>query len=716
MNDGDSCQTHEYITMYDYIRSALTLFAQPVRLFRTYPLHALRADFFAGVTVGLVLLPQSLAFAILGGLPPVVGLYSAMVATMIGALWGSSTLLNSGPTTTGAILTLSVLLPIAPVGSSEFVTAASLVAIMAGIIRLIMGIARLGMLVTFISDAVAVGFTAGSGLLILFNQIGPITRISIPPGANIPTIVVETLAKFEQVHWPSLIIGGLTIIIIYTIPKFTRTLPASLLSIVIMTFIVWVFDLEQQGVRLMGEVPAGFPPLAQLPFDLHLIGQLANGALALAIIGLVEAIAIARAIAGYTGQRIDSNQEFVGQGLANIASGIFSGMPCSGSFNRSALAYQAGGKTALTGVISGITVLIGTSLLNEILAIIPRAVLAGTLMVAALGMVDHKAMARVWRSSRGESAIMVTTLALTLTLPLQFAILIGVVTSLGYYLIRTAMPRVEAVVPDSEFRHWDTAHGKPMCPQLLVVDLQGDLYFGAVNHVEEQLLGLLERQQSVRYLLLRMHSVNQCDVSGIRALETIRRTLRVRGGDLYFVRVRASVMHRMQISGFYEQLGAERFLDEDKAIDFLFHRVLDPAVCIYECDRRVFRECQELPKQLLPAPVALPLHDGKPPAQITARALWEQLHTAQPPQVIDVREPREFQRGHIPGARNIPLAQLLRHREHLPPGPLVLVCRSGRRSLRAAALLAGRTPPPLVLEGGMLAWEAANLLEAVEEF
>jgi len=305
---------------------------------------------------------------------------------------------------------------------------------------------------------------------------------------------------------------------------------------------------------------------------------------------------------------------------------------------------------------------------------------------------------------------------LTLTLPLQFAILIGVVTSLGYYLIRTAMPRVEAVVPDSEFRHWDAAHGKPMCPQLLVVDLQGDLYFGAVNHVEEQLLGLLERQQSVRYLLLRMHSVNQCDVSGIRALETIRRTLRVRGGDLYFVRVRASVMHRMQISGFYEQLGAERFLDEDKAIDFLFHRVLDPAVCIYECDRRVFRECQELPKQLLPGPVALPLLDGKPPAQITARALWEQLHTAQPPQVIDVREPREFQRGHIPGARNIPLAQLPLHREHLPTGPLVLVCRSGRRSLRAAALLAGRTPPPLVLEGGMLAWEAANLLEAVEEF
>ncbi|GIV86940.1 MAG: sulfate transporter [Chloroflexus sp.] len=702
--------------MHGYIRSITTLFAQPIRLIRTYQLSALPADFFAGITVGLVLLPQSLAFAILGGLPPVVGLYSAMVATIIGALWGSSALLNSGPTTTGAILTLSVLLPIAPVGSAEFVTAASLIALMAGIIRLVMGIARLGMLVTFISDAVAVGFTAGSGLLILFNQIGPMLRISIPAGASIPTIISETLTNIHQTHWPSLIVGGLTIAIIYIIPYFTRTLPASLLSIVIMTLIGWLFNFEQQGIRPMGEVPAGFPPLTQLTFDFNVISQLLSGALALAIIGLVEAIAIARAIAGYTNQRIDSNQEFVGQGLSNIAAGIFSGMPCSGSFNRSALAYQAGGKTALTGVISGITVLIGTSLLKDVLEIIPRPVLAGTLMVAALGMVDRKAIARVWRSSRGESVIMVTTLVLTLTLPLQFAILIGVVSSLSYYLLRTAMPRVEAVVPDAEFRHWDTAHGRPMCPQLLVVDLQGDLYFGAVNHVEEQLLTLLERQPQARYMLLRMHSVNQCDVSGIRALETIRRVLRVRGGDLFFVRVRASVMYRMQISGFYEQLGAERFLDEDKAIEYLFYRVLDPAVCIYECDRRVFRECQELPKQLLPGPVEIPVLDGKRPVQVTARRLWELLHTDQPPLVIDVREPREFQRSHIPGARNLPLSRLLQERDQLPPGPIVLVCRSGRRSLRAAALLAGRNPPPHILEGGMLAWEAANLLEAVEQF
>jgi len=394
--------------MLDYLRTVAILFAQPIRLVRTFTPDTLRADFLAGLTVGLVLLPQSLAFAILGGLPPIVGLYSALTATIVGALWGSSSHLNSGPTNTAAIITLSVLAPIITVGSSEFVTAASLIAVMAGIIRLVMGIARLGMLVNFVSDAVAVGFTAGAGILILSNQIGPLLRIDLPPGAGILTTITETATHLDAIHLPSLAIGLATIIIILLAPRFTRKVPAVLLSITIVSPIVWFLDLKAQGVRVMGPVPPGLPPLAQLPiFDLDLIGHLANGALALAIIGLVEAVAIARAIAGYSGQRIDSNQEFVGQGLANIVSGIFSGMPCSGSFNRSALAYQSGGQTALTAIVSGITVFLATTVLGPFLAEVPRAALAGALAVTAWSMVDQRAMARIWRGSRGEAVIMI---------------------------------------------------------------------------------------------------------------------------------------------------------------------------------------------------------------------------------------------------------------------------------------------------------------------
>uniref|UniRef100_UPI00260C9256 SulP family inorganic anion transporter n=1 Tax=uncultured Chloroflexus sp. TaxID=214040 RepID=UPI00260C9256 len=429
--------------MLAYLRSSITLFTQPLRLVRSFTLDTLRADFLAGLTVGLVLLPQSLAFAILGGLPPIVGLYSALTATIAGALWGSSSHLNSGPTNTAAIITLSVLAPVTTIGSNEFVTTASLIAVMAGIIRLIMGVARLGILVNFVSDAVAVGFTAGAGILILSNQIGPLLRIDLPPGTGLLTTITETANHLDAIHWPSLAVGMATIALIVLAPRLTRKIPAVLISIVVVSPVVWLLDLKAQGVRVMGPVPPGLPPLANLPiFDLDLIAHLLNGALALAIIGLVEAVAIARAIAGYTGQRIDSNQEFVGQGLANIVSGIFSGMPCSGSFNRSALAYQAGGKTAFTAVVSGITVLLATTVLGPLLAEVPRAALAGALAVTAWSMVDQRNMARIWRGSRGEAVIMVVTLALTLTLPLQFAILIGVLMSLGYYLLRTATPRV----------------------------------------------------------------------------------------------------------------------------------------------------------------------------------------------------------------------------------------------------------------------------------
>ncbi|WP_322487844.1 SulP family inorganic anion transporter, partial [Chloroflexus sp.] len=432
--------------MLDYFRSASTLFTQPIRLVRSFTPETLRADFLAGLTVGLVLLPQSLAFAILGGLPPIVGLYSALTATIAGALWGSSSHLNSGPTNTAAIITLSVLAPVVAVGSADFVTAASLIAVMAGIIRLLMGVARLGILVNFVSDAVSVGFTAGAGILILSNQISTILRIDLPSGADLFTTINEISGHLDAIHWPSLAVGMAVIALIVLTPRLTRKIPAVLISIVVVSPVVWFLDLKAQGVRVMGPVPPGFPPLAQLPiFDLALIAHLLNGALALAIIGLVEAVAIARAIAGYTGQRIDSNQEFVGQGLANIVSGMFSGMPCSSSFNRSALAFQSGGKTAFTAVVSGITVFLATTVLGPLLAEVPRAALAGALAVTAWSMVDRRNMARIWRGSRSEGFIMMITLVLTLTLPLQFAILIGVLMSLGYYLLRTAMPRVEAV-------------------------------------------------------------------------------------------------------------------------------------------------------------------------------------------------------------------------------------------------------------------------------
>ncbi|RRR65331.1 MAG: STAS domain-containing protein [Candidatus Viridilinea halotolerans] len=705
--------------MVGYLRTITTLLLQPIRLLGSYPSGAWRVDLLAGVTVGLVLLPQALAFSLLAGLPVAMGLYTAFVTAIIGALWGSSSHLHSGPTNTAAILTLSVLAPFFAVGSPEFLAAAGLLAVLSGLIRLLMGLAHLGLLVNFVSDAVAVGFTAGAGLLIISNQLGPILRVHITPTAGVLGTLGAAFSQWATVHAPSLLLGLGTILFITFWPRVTRRVPSVLAGVALLSLMAWLFDLEGYGVRNLGALPAGLPPLASLPFfDLELIGHLINGALAIALIGLVEAVAIARAVAGHSRQRLDSNQEFVGQGMANIAAGLFSGFPASGSFNRSALSYQAGAQTALANAFSGVFVLVAAFALNTLIARIPLAVLAGALAVTAWGMIDRERMAQIWRGARGEALIMTVTFGATLLLPLQFAILTGVLMSLAYYLLRTSTPRVDAVLPDPEFQHWEPHNGRPQCPQLAVVDVLGDIYFGAVHHVEETIDAILNATPSQRFLLLRMHSVQHCDISGIRMLESIRDVLRERGGDLYMTRVRDPVVYRMRMVGFYEQMGPDNFLDEDVAIDHLFYHIIDPAVCIYECERRAFRECYTLPKRTLPGgapPITLLPLGAEPVPTLRPIELWDALHSDLPPLVVDVREPREFRESHIPGAIAMPLDQVLTQQHKLPlSGRLVLICRSGRRSARAAeALIAQGYRDLRILEGGLLAWEQENLLMAM---
>ncbi|MGB9753447.1 SulP family inorganic anion transporter [Roseiflexus castenholzii] len=693
--------------------------ARPVEVMRGYSLETLRADLVAGVTVGLVLLPQALAFSLLAGLPPEMGLYSAIVASIIGALWGSSSHLHTGPTNTASLLTLSVILPLAAPGTPEFMALAGMLAVLAGALRLIFGLARLGLLVNFVSDSVAVGFTAGAGILIISNQIAPILRLDLPMGVGLIETFVLSAAQIQRTHLPSLLLGVATIALIATLQRLRRRLPTLLIALVVVSAIAWVLRLEESGVHTLGVLPQSLPPLAKLPLlDLNLIGALANGALAVAIIGLVEASAIARAIATHSQQRLDSNQEFIGQGLANICAGFFSGHPCSGSFNRSALSFQSGARTSLGNAFSGAFVLIAMFPLAPLIAHLPRPVLAGALAITAWSMVDHQAIRRIWRADRVDGTISLITLAATLFVPLQFAIISGVLMSLGAYLWRTSAPRVQSVLPDAAFRHWEYQPHLPVCPQLAVVDVLGDLYFGAVNHVEEQMNVLLTRNPTQRFLLLRMHSVQRCDVSGIKMLQTIVRQYRDRGGGVYFVRVRQPVRQMMDVTGFTQYVGADHFLDEDHAIDHLFHRVLDPAVCIYECEVRAFRECQNLPKRPLP-PEAIPLlpERGAPlqVPMIEPRELWQQIRSPSPPRVIDVREPREYRQGHIPQAELLPLYELLTHSDNVRRDrPIVLACRSGRRSERAAAALMRRGFDRItILRGGMLAWEASDLLMAI---
>ena len=702
-------------------RAVAAYFMQPVSFFRTYDLGNLRADVMAALTLAIVMLPQAIAFALVAELPPHVGLYAAIIGSVVGALWGSSSQLQTGPTNTTSLLVFSVLLTVATPGTPNYLVAAGIMAFLVGIVRLVMGLARLGMLVNFVSDSVIVGFTAGAGTLIFVNQLRHLLRLPFSSMPSLWQTLPAVITHLADTHGSSALIGASTIGLIVVLRKVSRKLPELLIVMVAASVAVAVLGLDARGVRIVGELPRGLPPYSPLPLlDFDQIVRLLPGSMAVAAIGLVEAMSIARSIASKTGQRLDSSQEFVGQGLANLACAFFSGYTCSGSFTRSAVNYEAGAKTALSSVLSGITVLIMMLLLAPLAAYVPLSALAGVLILTAWRLIDVKAMVHIWQSSSGDRLIMVVTVLATLALPLQFAVLTGIVLSLLTYLVRTSTPRVRTVLPEDDFRHFSPRPDKPCCPQLGIIEILGDLYFGAVNHIEEYIHGNATRNPGQRYLLLRLQTVEQCDISGIHTLESIVRSYRERGGNVYLVRVRVPVLGLMESSGFLDLLGEDHVLDQDDAIGHLFHRVIDPAVCIYECPVRAFKECQNLPKQSYPGELGLDVEIAPQSVpNVSAEALWDELRGTAPPQVIDVREPREFKRAHIAEARSIPLPVLLNHTDEIVHDrPVVMVCRSGRRSARAIALLQerGYDDSVRVLRGGMIAWEDANLLEAVERY
>ncbi len=691
---------------------------RPAEIIQEYRLSDLRPDLIAGLTVAIVLLPQAIAYALIAELPPEVGLYSAIIAAIIGSLWGSSNHLSTGPTNTLSLLVLTTLLPIVKPGSSEYIIIAGLMAVMVGIFQLALGVARLGVLVNFVSDSVIIGFTTGAGVLIAMNQIRHILRLDFPSHHSLLATINEISTHIQETHSVSLALGGGILIMIILMRKFIPKWPAPLLGMVVAAICVAFLNLDQQGLIVIGELPRSLPPLTKFTFDINWIANLSSGAFAVGSIGLVESIAISRSIASVSKQRLDSNQEFIGQGLANIASGLFSGYSTAGSFTRTGVNYDANARTPLAGVIAGIFVLISMLLFGPLAAYVPRTALAAVLLVTAYGLIDRKEIARILKGTRGDAAILVVTFLATLFLPLQFAVLTGILLSLAIHIVRTSIPRVIPVLPADNFRHFTYQPDKAPCPQLAIFDIFGDLYFGAVNHVGDIIREYLDKNPNQRFLLLRMFSVDNCDISGIHTLESVVDLMRDRGGDMYFMRVQDPVMRRMKSTGFCDHLGEDNFLSYDEAIGFLYHRVLDPTICIYECDQRVFKECQNLPKRInhpIETPLQTEIPAGRVPG-ISPKELWAELHSENPPQIIDVREPREFKKMHILQAQSTPLFRLLSDSSIIPKDtPLVFVCHGGRRSTRATYLFSNQGFKNIrVLRGGMLAWDAANLIEAVD--
>ncbi len=562
---------------------------------------SLRADFGAGLTGSLIVVPQAVALATIAGMPPEYGLYAAMVPAMVAALFGSSWQLVSGPTTAISIVVFASLSPLAEPGSADFVRLALTLAFLSGVIMLVLGWLRMGTLMNFVSHTVVLGFTAGAALLIVASQVNNFFGLAIPRGANFAQVLQALATDVGEINPWVTTVALATLATSLLVHKFlprgphmiTALLAGSLLAAALNA---WLGP-QRTGIRTLDAIPLGLPPLSMPDLSVQTIRELMPIAVALAMLSLTEALSIARALAAKTEQRLHASQEFIGQGLSNIAGAFFSGYPSSGSFNRSGLNLESGARTPLAAVFSALLLVVVVQFIAPLVAFLPLAAMAGVLLLVAWGLVDFRSIAAILRGNRQEAVVLVTTFLATLFLNLEFAIYVGVLLSLLLYLNRTSRPRMEDVKPATGEGHYHFSNetNLPDCPQLKMLRVDGSIFFGAVDHVQRVMLDVDARNPGQKHLLLACPGVNFIDLAGGQLLAQEARRRRRLGGDLYIFNLKDVPMRALREGGHEETIGKDHFikLGDGDPIAKIFDR-LDPKVCA-TCTRRIFKQCGPMP-------------------------------------------------------------------------------------------------------------------------
>ena len=561
----------------------------------------LKADLIAGLVGAIVVLPQGVAFATLAGMPPEYGLYCAMVPTIVAALWGSSLHAVSGPTNAVSLVVFATVSMIAEPGTSQYVHLVLTLSFMSGVMMLAMGILRLGALVNFISHTVVVGFTAGAAMLIFDAQLSNFFGVTIARNMSFLRSIEAFALQLPGIQPYVLLVAATTLATGILARRYLPQVPYMIAAMLVGSILAFALNqtlgAEYTGIRTLGVLPGALPPLSHPDFELEKLRKLLAIAVAITVLGLTEAVSIGRAIALKSGQRIDGNQEFIGQGLSNIVASFFSGYPVSASFNRSCLNYEAGARTPLAAAFSSlflIVVLIGVA---PLMAYLPIASMAAILFLVAWGLIDFGSIRTIVRASHPETAVLALTFAATLLLELEFAILVGVTLSLLVYLNRTSRPSMRSLVPDPRNATRKMAvleEGLNECPQLKILRIEGSIYFGAADHVGAHFDTLREVSPGQKHLLLLAKSINFVDVAGaeLLALEAERR--RKMGGQLYLYSLRQPVRDMLARGGYIDQIGqANIFAGKHEAISGVFAR-LDRSICA-RCSARIFNECAALP-------------------------------------------------------------------------------------------------------------------------
>ncbi|MBE7416170.1 MAG: SulP family inorganic anion transporter [Ideonella sp.] len=565
--------------------------------------QTLRHDALAGLLGAILVLPQAVAFAALAGLPPQMGLYSAIVPCVVAALFGSSRHVMSGPTNANSLALVAALGPLALASKVDYIELALLTTVLVGLLQCLVGGLRLGAIANFISPAALQGFTSGAALLIAV--FGLQNMFGLPQGTHRSGNWLAAVIA-QPIHTTALAVGIVTIVVTLLARRLAPRWPSMLLGLVAGTLLAQVVTRASAGasagvqVDLLGPVAASLPPFhlpalpaARLP---ELLSALAPVVLALTILALGQSISIAKAVAERSGQRIDANREFIGQGLSNVVGGLFSCYVSCGSLNRSLPNYEAGAKTPLASVFAAVLLLALLWLAAPLVALLPMAAVGGLLIVVAALLLDLPAWRRTAAASRTDFWVALATAASMLVLRVETAILLGTGMSLVAYLYHTSRPAMRTMGFDTMAPHRrfvvrdDTSDALPECPHIKLLRMEGSVYFGAAAHVADTLHALREQPRAQKHLLVMAKSMNFIDAAGDAVWQRELRVRRAMGGDLYFHRPRPQVMRMWQRTGFLDALGRDHIHpDKRSAIAAIYDR-LDPALCA-TCTARVTWEC-----------------------------------------------------------------------------------------------------------------------------
>jgi len=557
--------------------------------------RTLRADFMAGLTGAIIALPQGLAFAMIAGLPPVYGLYTAILPPIIAGLFGSSLHMVSGPTTANSLVIFAALSPIALPGTPEYLSLALVITFMVGLIQLGFGLARLGVFVNFVSHTVVVGFTTGAAILIANSQLKNISGIVIPNGLS----AVETLyvfwKKFDTANFQVFSVAAIAFLVALIIKTLNSRLPYLIGGLLAGSGVAVFLGGSRVGIKFVGAIPRGLPPLSWPHFSIAEFSSLFPSAFAVAMIGLISAIAIGKSIGTHSGQRIDSNREFIGQGLANIIGSFFSAYAGSGSFTRSGVNFQAGARTPISVVFASTLLLVIMLFISPLAAYLPIPAMGGIIMLVAINLVEIPEIKRIAKSSRLEMTVFSSTFIATLLFDLEYAIFLGIIISLTFFLYKVATPNIATMAPDPSKpdNSLTFIKRKPElreCSQIKIIRLDGPIFYGAVDHISDFFDEVREGNQP--YCLILCEGVNFIGLAGAHWLYEEAERWKARGGALYLSNLKVVAQDVLIASGYKAQIGEHHFfLAKKEAIEYIY-TLLSKEVC-RSCERRVFRECRE---------------------------------------------------------------------------------------------------------------------------